>query len=83
MLGKTAGGIFWMFRYLERCENMARLLEAGHRMALTRSTGSDEEWRSVISTAGLLAYFEARHDRFFAQQCRQLSVARQGEPRRS
>ena len=53
-----------MFRYLERCENMARLLEAGHRMALTRSSGSDEEWRSVISTAGLLADFEARHDSF-------------------
>ncbi|MCC6480148.1 alpha-E domain-containing protein [Sphingorhabdus sp.] len=64
MLGRTAGGIFWMFRYLERCENMARLLEAGHRMALTRSSGSDEEWRSVISTAGLLADFEARHDSF-------------------
>jgi uncharacterized alpha-E superfamily protein len=33
-------------------------------MALTRSSGSDEEWRSVISTAGLLADFEARHDSF-------------------
>ncbi len=29
MLGKTAGGLFWMFRYLERTENTARLIEAG------------------------------------------------------
>jgi len=29
MLGKTAGGIFWMFRYLERSENTARLVDAG------------------------------------------------------
>ncbi len=62
MLGRTAGGIFWMFRYLERSENMARLIEAGHRMALTRGLGSDEEWRSVIMTAGLRTGYEAKHD---------------------
>ncbi len=68
MLGRTAGGIFWMFRYLERSENMARLVEAGHRMALTRSTGSDEEWRSVIMTAGLRDAYEARFDSYGASQ---------------
>lgn len=67
MLGRTASGIFWMFRYLERAENMARLLEAGHRMALTRGTGSDEEWRSVIMTAGLKPAYEARYDGYAAQ----------------
>ena len=36
MLGRVANGIFWMYRYLERAENTARLLEAGFRMALTR-----------------------------------------------
>ena len=51
-----------MFRYLERSENMARLVEAGHRMALTRGLGSDEEWRSVVTTAGLRAAYEARFD---------------------
>jgi uncharacterized alpha-E superfamily protein len=66
MLGRTAGGIFWMFRYLERCENMARLLEAGHRMALTRNTGSDEEWRSVVTTAGLQSGYESRYDDYAA-----------------
>lgn len=53
-----------MFRYLERCENMARLIEAGHRMALTRGMGSDEEWRSVVTTAGLRAAYEARFDNY-------------------
>ena len=28
MLGRTANGLFWMFRYLERAENTARLLDA-------------------------------------------------------
>jgi uncharacterized alpha-E superfamily protein len=67
MLGRTAGGIFWMFRYLERAENMARLIEAGHRMALTRGMGSDEEWKSVITTAGLRADYEARFDNYQPQ----------------
>ena len=67
MLGRTAGGVFWMFRYLERSENMARLVEAGHRMALTRGMGSDEEWRSVVTTAGLRAAYEARYDDYEPQ----------------
>lgn len=53
MLGKTAGGLFWMFRYLERAENTARLLEAGWRIALTRSTADSNEWQSIVTTAGM------------------------------
>ena len=26
MLGRNAAGIFWMFRYLERSENIARIM---------------------------------------------------------
>ncbi|MFN7056822.1 alpha-E domain-containing protein [Hyphomonas sp.] len=51
MLGKTAGGLFWMFRYLERSENTSRLVDAGFRMALTRSDHAEEEWASIIDTA--------------------------------
>ncbi len=62
MLGRTANGLFWMFRYLERAENTARLLDAGLRMALTRDlASSEEEWRSVIQTAGLRKSYEAKH----------------------
>ncbi len=62
MLGKTAGGLFWMFRYLERCENTARLVEAGFRIALTRSADSISEWKSVLTTAGVKQGYEARYD---------------------
>ncbi|MEL6947192.1 MAG: alpha-E domain-containing protein [Pseudomonadota bacterium] len=61
MLGKTAGGLFWMFRYLERSENTARLLETGLRMALTRSSGN-EDWGSLVQTAGVVDGFNERHD---------------------
>ena len=59
MLGRTAGGLFWMFRYLERAENTTRLLEAGWRIALTRAGQGTNEWESVIITAGVRGPFEA------------------------
>lgn len=62
MLGKTAGGLFWMARYLERAENTARLLETGQRMALTRLNTTDEEWSSVLRTAGVFDGYLAKHD---------------------
>ena len=63
MLGRVANGIFWMYRYLERAENTARLLAAGQRMTLTR--GPDmavQEWRSVLTTLGLRNSYEKHHD---------------------
>ncbi|WP_170477142.1 alpha-E domain-containing protein [Ruegeria arenilitoris] len=62
MLGKTAGGLFWMSRYLERAENTARLLETGQRMALTRAQNSIEEWASVLKTAGVLDSYHSKYD---------------------
>lgn len=52
MLGKTASGLFWMFRNMERSENTARLVEAGFRMSLTRAGSSANEWASIITAAG-------------------------------
>lgn len=62
MLGRTANALFWMFRYLERVDNTARMLDAGLRMALTRDlVSSEDEWRSVIAAAGQRSDYERRH----------------------
>ncbi|RYD44667.1 MAG: alpha-E domain-containing protein [Sphingomonadales bacterium] len=61
MLGKTAGSLFWMARYLERSENNARLIDAGFRIALTRSSTAAAEWKSVLVTAGVNQAFKAAH----------------------
>lgn len=69
MLGRTAHGLFWMFRYLERAENTARLLEAGFHMALTRDVATaEEEWRSVIEAFGQRAGYEAKHGTYTGHQ---------------
>ena len=53
MLGRTANGLFWMSRYLERAENTARLVDAGFRMSLIRQANSEEDWGGVLESAGV------------------------------
>ncbi len=53
-----------MFRFLERAENTARLIEAGFRIALTRSSDPESEWKSVIVTSAAEAAYGAKHDVF-------------------
>src|SRR5690606_21908802 len=66
LLGRTANGLYWMNRYIERAENMARLVDAGSRMALTRGDSSAEEWSSVVVSAGVAHAFGARHGEYSA-----------------
>ena len=69
MLARTASGVFWMGRYLERAENTARLIEAGFRMALTRDlVTSKEEWRSVVATLGHAKQYDLYHDSYTGLQ---------------
>ncbi len=52
MLGKTAAHIFWIFRYLERCENTARLINASHFISLTQKQNIANHWDSILNVAG-------------------------------
>ena len=61
-LGKTAGGLYWMCRYLERSANNARLVEAGSRIAMTRASASDAEWVSILNTARAKDGYDQRHE---------------------
>ena len=58
MLGRTANGLYWMYRYLERAENIVRFVETGQRMALTRSRGAAEDWKPVLDSAGAISGFK-------------------------
>lgn len=54
MLSRTAEGLFWLGRYIERMENVARLLEAGRRLESLpqEPTKSQTEWTSIIVASG-------------------------------
>ncbi len=64
MLARTADGLYWLARYMERAENVARILSAGQRMAsVTRSVGSESnEWESTLVAAGCAASYLEKHD---------------------
>ncbi len=64
MLGKTAGGLFWMFRYLERAENIARLFETGYRISVTRSASSVDEWSHIVTAVGSTEQYLERHSSY-------------------
>jgi uncharacterized alpha-E superfamily protein len=61
MLSRTADNMFWLARYVERAEYLARILEATHRVATlpVGYAGSTNEWESALSTAGCAAAFFA------------------------
>ena len=62
MLGRTASSLFWMARYMERAENLARLAQVGHRVSITPDGmgGYREDWKATLASAGCLPAFEAR-----------------------
>lgn len=63
MLGRTANDLFWLARYIERAENMARLIEVGYRIVLVPRVGEGyhEEWQSTLQSAGCLDGYQARY----------------------
>lgn len=66
MLARTADDLFWLSRYMERAENMGRLVEVGYRIALMPRNVAEykEEWRSTLVSAGCETGFHAKHDEY-------------------
>jgi len=63
MLGRAAQNLFWLSRYIERAENMARLLDVGYRMSLTsrREGGAAEHLLSMLQAAEIDGPFAGKH----------------------
>jgi uncharacterized alpha-E superfamily protein len=63
MLSRTADSIFWLARYVERAEYLARILEATLRLTALpiAYSGSSNEWESAVATAGCEASFFKTH----------------------
>lgn len=63
MLSRTADHLYWMSRYTERAENLARMLQVNLRMALLQRQGDDAErtWAATLAMLGQLDAYRARH----------------------
>ena len=64
MLSRTADNLYWLSRYVERAEYLARILEATHRLSALplAYVGTSNEWESAVATAGCSAAFFKAYD---------------------
>jgi uncharacterized alpha-E superfamily protein len=63
MLSRAADSLYWLARYLERAENIARIVSVGQRMSsVARSLGSGgNEWLSTLIATGCEPGFFAKY----------------------
>jgi uncharacterized alpha-E superfamily protein len=61
MLSRTADNLYWLSRYVERAEYLARILEVTQRLTTLpiAYSGETNEWESAVATAGCAGAFSA------------------------
>ncbi len=72
MLGRTASNLYWLCRYMERAENMARLLDVGYRMSLEPGfdDGEHDQWDSTLQAAATASLFFDKHEKASLEEVR-------------
>jgi uncharacterized alpha-E superfamily protein len=62
MLSRTADNLYWIARYMERADTVARLLEVGSRISLLPSAhGYRSEWDSLLQASGMAQSFAQKY----------------------
>ena len=61
MLARVAESIYWMSRYVERAENVARFIEVNLNLMLDLPVGSAQQWQPLVDTTGDAEEFAKRY----------------------
>ena len=61
MLSRVANSIYWLSRYMERAENVSRFIDVNLQMMLDLPSGSNQQWRPLVSISGDDAVFTSRY----------------------
>lgn len=61
MLSRVAQSIYWMSRYIERAENVARFVDVNQHLLLDLPAGDGEQWEPLVLTTGDRALFMERY----------------------
>lgn len=52
MLSRVAESIYWISRYVERAENVARFIDVNYNLTLGEGAALQEQWAPLVSTTG-------------------------------
>lgn len=63
MLSRVANSIYWMTRYLERAENVARFIDVNLHMMLDFSIEEHKQWEPLVITTGDYDLFYQLYDK--------------------
>src|ERR1041385_3042096 len=61
MLSRVADSIYWMSRYVERAENVARFVDVNLQLMLDAPSGEDQQWEPLVNTTGDHEDFKKRY----------------------
>jgi uncharacterized alpha-E superfamily protein len=61
MLSRVADSIYWLNRYIERAENIARFVEVNLNLLLDCNVVVDQQWEPLVTTTGDLELFRSRY----------------------
>ena len=72
MLSRRSDSLYWLSRYVERAENLARVLDVAYRMAsmpLPYNGVDSNEWEFALVTAGAMEEFREVYDEVTPETC--------------
>jgi uncharacterized alpha-E superfamily protein len=52
MLSRVADSIYWLSRYVERAENVARFIDVNLNLMLDAPDGAGQQWQPLVNTTG-------------------------------
>ena len=68
MLSRVADSIYWLNRYIERAENVARFVEVNLNLLMDNPVGVAQQWETLIAVTGDRDVFFQRYDRATAER---------------
>jgi uncharacterized alpha-E superfamily protein len=61
LLSRVADAVYWLGRYIERAENVARFLDVNHNLMLDLPHDYSDQWQPIVDTTGDRAPFLERY----------------------
>ncbi|MEW6496262.1 MAG: alpha-E domain-containing protein [Cyanobacteriota bacterium] len=67
MLSRVADAIYWLNRYVERAENVARFVDVNLNLMLDLPEGTNQQWEPLVLTTGDLDVFQSHYGEVTAE----------------